>query len=247
MPEFEFPTEIIDLPSKGLVYPKESPLSKGQIELKYMTAKEEDILTSQSLIKKGLVLDKLFDSLIVTKGVKSADLVVGDKNAVMVAARVLAYGAQYNATVETQEGPKEVTFDLSDVKFKDIDETVEYKGNNFEMELPASKLKVTFKILTGHEEAAITKDIEAINKSGGSAEITTRLRYMITSVDGQSGKATISKFVSNMLSQDSLALRRKYADVSPDIDLTQEIEVGGDMVKVDIPMTVRFFWPDSTV
>ena len=247
MPEFEFPTEIIDLPSKGLVYPKESPLSKGQIELKYMTAKEEDILTSQSLIKKGLVLDKLFDSLIVTKGVKSADLVIGDKNAVMIAARVLAYGPQYSAQVDTPDGQKEVTFDLSDVKFKEIDETIDYKGNSFEMELPASKLKVKFKVLTGQEETNITKDIAAINKSGGSAEITTRLRYMITSIDGQTDKTTINKFVSNMLSQDSLALRKRYAEVSPDVDLTQEIEIGGELVRVDIPMTIRFFWPDSSV
>ena len=247
MPEFEFPTEIIDLPSKGLVYSKESPLSKGQVELKYMTAKEEDILTSQNLIKKGIVLDKLFDSLIVTKGVSSNDLVVGDKNAVMVAARVLAYGAEYNATVDTPEGPKEVTFDLSDVKFKEMSEDINYKDNNFKMELPASKLKVTFKILTGHDEGQISKDIKAISKSGSSAEITTRLRYMITGIDGQTDKPTINKFVTNMLSQDSLALRRRYSDISPDIDLSQEIEIGGEMVKVDIPMTVRFFWPDSTI
>ena len=112
MPEFEFPTETIDLPSQGLVYPKDSPLSTGKIELKYMTAKEEDILTSQNLIKKGIVLDKLFDSLIVTKGVKQSQLVIGHKNAVMMAARVLAYGAEYKAMVEGPDGPVETTFDL---------------------------------------------------------------------------------------------------------------------------------------
>ena len=90
--EFQFPTETIDLPSDGKVYPKDSPLSSGKIDIKYMTAKEEDILTSQNLIKKGLVIEKLLDSLILTKGVKSEDLVIGDKNAVMVAARILAYG-----------------------------------------------------------------------------------------------------------------------------------------------------------
>ena len=158
MPEFEFPTEVIDLPSKGLVYPEKSPLRDGKIELKYMTAKEEDILSSQNLIKKGVVLDKLFDSLIVTKGVKQADLVVGDKNAIMIAARVLAYGAEYKAQVEGPEGPEEVSFDLTKVKYKDLSKDVDYSANEFTMELPVSKLNISFKVLTGTDEANITKD-----------------------------------------------------------------------------------------
>ena len=247
MPDFEFPTEVIDLPSKGLVYPKDSPLSKGQIELKYMTAKEEDILSSQNLIKKGIVLDKLFDSLIVSPGVKQTDLVVGDKNAVMMAARVLAYGPQYKAQIQGPDGPEEVSFDLTKINYKKINKDVDYSENKFEMELPVSKLKITFKILTGAEENKITQDLAAVNKSGGSAEVTTRLRYMITSVDGKSDKPTINKFVTNMLSQDSLALRKYYAEISPDVELEQEVELGGEMVKVNIPMTVRFFWPDSSV
>ena len=247
MPEFEFPTEVIDLPSKGLVYPKDSPLSKGQIELKYMTAKEEDILTSQNLIKKGIVLDKLFDSLIVTKGVKQSNLVLGDKNAVMVAARVLAYGAEYNATVQGPDGPVEHVFDLSKVKFKELDKKLDYSKGVFDMELPVSKLPVKFKILTGEDEQKINADLEASKKTGQSAEITTRIRYMLTAVDGQEDRATINKFANNILSQDSLALRRRYAEVSPDIELNQEIEIGGEMVKVNIPMTPRFFWPDSSI
>ena len=142
MANFEFPTETIDLPSKGLVYPEKSPLRSGQIEIKYMTAKEEDILSSQNLIKKGVVLDRLFDSLIVTKGVKQADLVVGDKNAVMIAARVLAYGAQYPATVETDDGPMEVTFDLSDVKFEIIDDEDSIHINSNSQKENNSKEKV---------------------------------------------------------------------------------------------------------
>ena len=247
MPDFEFPTEVIDLPSKGLVYPKSSPLSKGQIELKYMTAKEEDILTSQNLIKKGIVLDKLFDSLIVTKGVKQSHLVLGDKNAVMVAARVLAYGADYTAQVQGPDGPVEHTFDLSKVSFKKLDEKVDYSKGEFSLELPVSKLPITFKILTGDDESKINTDLEASKKTGQSAEITTRIRYMLTSVDGQTDRSVINKFVNNMLSQDSLALRRKYAELSPDVELNQEIEIGGELVKVDIPMTPRFFWPDSSI
>lgn len=247
MPEFEFPTETIDLPSQGLVYPKDSPLSSGKIELKYMTAKEEDILTSQNLIKKGIVLDKLFDSLIVTKGVKQSDLVLGDKNAVMIASRVLAYGAEYKATVQSPDGPIETIFDLTKIEYKKMDKKVDYSKGIFDMELPASKLSIQFKILTGADESNINKDLEATKKTGMSAEITTRMRYMIVSVDGKSDKPTINKFVTNMLSQDSLALRRYYAEVSPDIELNQKIEIGGELVKVDIPMTPRFFWPDSSI
>jgi hypothetical protein len=92
MSEYKFPTEVIDIPSGGKVYSKESPLADGKIEIKYMTTKEEDILMSENLIKKGVVIDKLLDSLIVTKGVNQASLVLGDKNAVLVASRILAYG-----------------------------------------------------------------------------------------------------------------------------------------------------------
>ena len=99
MAENKFPTEVIDLPSQGKVYPKDSPLSDGKLELKYMTTREEDILMSENLIKKGMVIDKLLQSLIVTKGVKQEDLVLGDKNAVLVAARILAYGPEYNLSL----------------------------------------------------------------------------------------------------------------------------------------------------
>ena len=88
MSEHKFPTEVIDLPSGGKVYPKDSPLADGKIELKYMTTKEEDILMSQNLIKKGVVIDKLLDSLIVTEGVNQDNLLLGDKN-VLVASRIL--------------------------------------------------------------------------------------------------------------------------------------------------------------
>ena len=122
MAEHKFPTEVIDLPSLGKVYPKDSPLSDGKIELKYMTAKEEDILTSQNLIKKGVVITKLLDSLILTEGVKCDDLVLGDKNAVMVAARILAYGPEYTCQVvnpNTNE-TKNHTFNLTDCPFNNL-------------------------------------------------------------------------------------------------------------------------------
>ena len=243
----KFPSEIIDLPSKGLVYPKDSPLRSGQIEVKYMTAREEDILTSQNLISKGLVVDKLLESLILTEKVNIDDLVLGDKNAVMVAARILAYGSDYTCQVinpNTLE-PFTHTFSLTDCPFKTLPEGID--GNDFEVELPFSKNKVNYKILTGKEEKAISNEIEQIKKIGTEVipELTTRLRYIITAVDGNTDKNVINNTVQNMLARDSFFLRSELLRVSPDIDMVTEVEAGGETVKVDIPMTANFFWPSS--
>lgn len=247
MANFEFPTETIDLPSKGLVYPEKSPLRSGQIEIKYMTAKEEDILSSQNLIKKGVVLDRLFDSLIVTKGVKQADLVVGDKNAVMVAARVLAYGPKYEATVNHEGQQHEVIFDLSNIDYKPLDPDVDYDGNKFPFKLPKAGLDITLRLFSGKEESIADKEIAATQKTGVASTVTSRLRQMITAVGEDTSPSTINKLVTNMLSTDSLAVREYYNRIQPDVILEQEVDIGGDVVKVDIPMTVRFFWPDAGV
>ena len=248
MAEHKFPTEVIDLPSQGKVYPKDSPLADGKLELKYMTTKEEDILMSQNLIKKGVVIDKLIDSLIVTKGVNQNDLVLGDKNAILVAARILAYGPEYTCKVSNPNNPEqqvEHTFDLSQCPFKETIDDVDYSGNSFEYETPVGKTKLKFKILTGKDEAKIEKDIKQSSKFGYNTDITTRLRYMITEVSGDSTPEMITAYTQNMLARDSIAFRKYVADISPDIELTQEIELGGETVSVSIPLTVEFFWPSS--
>ena len=212
-----------------------------------MTAREEDILTSQNLIKKGLVIDKLLDSLIITEGVKCDDLVLGDKNAVMVAARVLAYGPEYECEIENPNTGKTFShvFNLADCPFKKLPDDI--NDNKFEMELPVSKAKVGFKLITGKEEKLIEAELKGIKKTGVqvSPELTTRLKHTITSVNGDGDKGVINQFVQNMLSRDSLELRKYINNISPDIELVQEIELEGDTVKVDIPMTVNFFWPNS--
>ena len=248
MSELKFPTEVIDLPSGGKVYGKESPLAEGKLEIKYMTTKEEDILMSENLIKKGVVIDKLLDSLIVTKGVTSDDLIIGDKNAVLVAARILAYGPEYKVEVTNPNNPDqqvEHTFDLTECPFKQAVDGVDYSGNSFDYETPISKTKIKFKILTGKDEKLIDKDVKQSKKFGYNAEITTRLRYTITEVDGDNKPETITAFSQNMLARDSMALRNYIQEISPDIDLTSEIEIGGESVSVSIPLTVGFFWPKS--
>ena len=248
MSEHKFPTEVIDLPSEGKVYPKESPLSSGQLELKYMTTREEDILMSENLIKKGIVIDKLLDSLIVTKGVKQDDLILGDKNAVLVASRILAYGPEYTVEVTNPNDVDEKiehTFDLSKCPFKELSKDVDYSDNSFDFTTPVGKNKLKFKLLTGADETLIEKDIKQSSKFGVSSDISTRLRYIVTEVDGDTKSSTINEFIQNLLARDSVALRNYIRDISPDIDLTSEVEIGGETVSVSIPLTVEFFWPQS--
>ena len=248
MSEHKFPTEVIDLPSQGKVYPKDSPLSSGKLELKYMTTREEDILMSENLIKKGVVIDKLLDSLIVTKEVKQEDLILGDKNAVLVAARILAYGPEYTCEVTNPNDVDEKiehTFDLSQCPFKELPKDVDYSDNSLEFTTPVGKNKLKFKLLTGADEVLIEKDLRQSSKFGYNTEISTRLRYTVIEVDGDSKPETISEFTQNLLARDSVALRNYIRDISPDIDLTSEVEMGGEAVDVSIPLTVEFFWPQS--
>ena len=248
MSEHKFPTEVIDLPSQGKVYPKDSPLAEGKIELKYMTTREEDILMSQNLIKKGVVIDKLLDSLIVTKGVKQTDLILGDKNAVLVAARILAYGPEYNVEVTNPndlDQKVQHTFDLSKCPFKELPKDVDYTNNSFDYTTEIGKNKLKLKLLTGADETLIEKELTQSKKYGYDSDISTRLRYIVTEVDGDSKPETITSFTQNMLARDSVALRNYIKEISPDIDMTSEIEIGGETVSVSIPLTVEFFWPQT--
>ena len=243
----QYHSETIDLPSEGRVYSKDSPLASGKIEIKYMTAKEEDILTSQNLIKKGVVIDRLLDSLIMTPNISQNDLILGDKNAVMVAARVLAYGPEYTTEIinpDTDEKTQH-TFNLADCPFKKLPDDV--SGNEFEIELPTSKISIKFRLLTGKEEKQIDQQVASSKKIGLqiSSELTTRLKYSVISVDGETDKPKINNFIDNMLARDSLVLRNKIVEISPDIEMKQEIDLGDEMVEVDIPLTIEFFWPSA--
>jgi len=260
--DYKFPTEIIELPSKGLIYPKDNPLASGKIELKYMTAKEEDILTTQSYIKDGTVLDRLFQSLIVSNGeglpIKYVDLVVGDKNAIMIASRILGYGKEYNVEVTdpfSGEKQKE-TIDLTQFENKEYDgsKQTELHKNEFEFELPQSKRIITFQLLTESKERKVKHELESAKKQSKkmgdvtSKELTTRLKNMIVSVEGESDRNVINRFVDNELfAQDSKALRSYIKQVGPDIDLTWEFisDATGDRKEMSMPMDTNFFWPES--
>ena len=248
MAEYKFPTEVVDLPSKGLLYPKDSPLSSGKVEIKYMTAKEEDILTSANLIKKGIVVEKLIEALIVDKSIKSNELLIGDKNAVLIASRILAYGKEYEVEIAGQR----VEVDLTQLSDNKLDESLVVDGKNeFEFELPATKRKLTFKLLTSGDEKEIEKEIEGYRKVGDGIgyDLTTRLKSQIISVDGDDKKTTINNFVDNeFLSRDSIAFREYLNKISPDVDMTSTyIDSDGIEKEFTVPMTVTFLWPAAGV
>jgi hypothetical protein len=245
MSEFKLPTEQVELPSKGLVYPETNPLSSGVIEMKYMTAKEEDILTNQNYIKDGTVIDKLLKSLIVSK-VNYDDLIVGDRNAIMIAARVLGYGKDYTFTFLN----KEETVDLSQIEPRYLSEDmIPTKGvNKFSFKLPTTGVTIEYKLLTGSDDKKIRQEIKGLQKinKNVSPEISTHLKYMILSVDGNEENKTIREFVDNyMLARDSKALRDHIKNTQPDIDLTFKYERdNGEDGEASIPITTNFFWPD---
>ena len=237
--EKNFATEIIELPSQGLVYPEDNPLSSGKVEMKYMTAREEDILTNQSYIQKGTVIDKLLQALIVSK-IDYNDLVVGDKNALMVAARVLGYGKDYTFDFDGQE----YTIDLSQIDNKPFE--CPNKGvNEFSYTLPSTGTEITYKILSHGDELKIQNELEGLKKLNKNSipELSTRLKHIITSVNGDRETKTIRNFVDNhLLARDSRELRRHIKEVQPDVDLT--FFPDGTENRVDIPIGLRFFWPD---
>jgi hypothetical protein len=247
MSEFKFPTEMVELPSKGLLYPSTSPLTAGQIEMKYMTAREEDILTNQNYIKQGVVIEKLLKSLIITK-IDYDELVTGDKNAIMIAARVLGYGKDYSFKI----GDEVVTVDLTQCPMKYLDESKVTKGiNSFEYTFPSTGNTITYKILTGKDEKQIQAEIEGLKKidKNASAELSTRLKYLIISVNGNEDKKTIREFVDNyLLAKDSRAFREHLKTTQPDVELTAKYtNENGVEEDIDIPITANFFWPDSGI
>jgi hypothetical protein len=243
--KLNIPTEVVELPSKGLLYSKDSPLSSGKVEMKYMTAREEDILTNQNYIKNGTVIDKLLQSLIVSK-IDYNDLLVGDKNAIMLAARILSYGSKYEFNYDEVEQ----SIDLSTLEAKPLhsDYTRAVK-NEFSFTLPHSKNNITFKLLNHGDENKIEQEIKGLQKINKNTtnDVTVRFNYIITSINGSTERSDIRDFVNNyFLAKDAREFRKYYNEISPDMDLTVYITNSeGREEAVDLPVGVNFFWPDA--
>jgi hypothetical protein len=250
---FDFPTQVISLPSEGRCYAESNPLSKGTLEIKYMTAREEDILADRNLINKGVVLQKLLEAVVVQPGVTADDLVVGDINAVYLATRMLGYGPEYDVEVtDPFSGEKQkVTVDLSTLQTKDINLDILNPQNRYDLTLPVSKKKLVVRLLTHKDEKDINAEIQALERltkgKSSSSDVTTRFKYMIVEVDGNSDRGFINKFVPNMLAGDTKALRNFFKEISPDIDMKFEFtsELTGETEALDIPFGISFFYPTT--
>jgi hypothetical protein len=242
MNENKFPTEIVELPSKGLVYPEGHPLRSGKVEMKYMTAKEEDILTNQNLISKGIVLDKLLEALTLN-AFDIKDLIAGDKNAILISSRILGYGKDYTFTYDG----KDYTIDLSTLENKTFNTNLISNKGTIKYTFPNSGTEIEFKLLSSKDEEKLKQEIEGYKKinKDSSPEVTTRLKNHIVSVNGDSDKNTIKDFVDNyLLASDSRSFRTYIKEISPDINLTYKLNVNGVEEDIDIPISLNFFWPD---
>lgn len=253
--ESKYPTEEVGLPSKGYFYPENNPLYCGRVEIKMMTAREEDILMSQDLIKSGKALDKLLSSLIVDKNIRSEDILISDKNALFLAVRRLAYGDTYGPIVincPSCNKQQKITVNLSSFKENEINFDKFTRGQNrFEFELPYSKRVITYKLLTQKDDDAIDAEILSMKKVNKefSHGITTRFKHIITSVDGNDDKIFIRKFVDEeLMSRDSLALRNYIKDNTPDIDMGFDFKCNNENCneerKMVTPIGPEFFWPE---
>lgn len=249
--KFTVPTEMVDLPSQGLVYEKENELSSGKVEMKYMTAKEEDILTNMNLLRKGTAIEQALKSLIKSP-INYEDLLIGDRNGLMIAARILGYGKDYTfkyANPRTGE-EESITIDLQDLKYKQIDTELFNNGNEFEFTLPFSKNVITFKLLTVGDDKKIDEEIKGIKKAVGTEAglISTRLKHQILSINGDRSIKSIRDFIDQgyLLAKDAIELRRHIAKITPDIDTSITFTTSdGTDVTMDMPMTAEFFFPGS--
>jgi len=245
---FVVPTEFVELPSQGRFYAEGHPLhGKDSIEIKQMTAKEEDILTSRTLLKKGVALEKLIESLIVDKTINPSSLLIGDRNAIIIAARVSGYGNDYITSVQCPscETKQQYEFDLNDahIQHGTISEDygiTDYGDGTIGCILPRTQAEVRARLLTGKEEMALT----ITKKSEGL--ISKQLRSIVLSVNGDSSPQAINYLVENMPSRDSRHLRMVIRQATPDVDLTQQFSCTncGHTQEMEVPLTADFFWPD---
>lgn len=250
---FEVPLESVPLPSNGVVYPSESALHmKETVEIRSMTAREEDILTSRALIKKGTVITELIKSCLIDKKIYVPDMLAGDRNAIMVALRITGYGAEYAVEADC---PKcnvrsKQEFNLGDMPIKRLQIEPVTKGQNvFEFKLPVTKKTVNFKFLTGRDEEEISTIQERTKKQGALADniVTNRLQFAIVSIDGKTDRSAINGFIRNMPARDSMSLRKFIDANEPGIDMKGNFDCPScsDVNEVRVPLGASFFWPDA--
>ena len=251
---FEVPVETVPLPSGGAVYPEGSPLHGAEtLDIKAMTAREEDILTSRALIKKGTVISTLLSSCLTDKSIDVDSMISGDRNALMTAIRITGYGAGYTCEVDCPAcGEKnKQEFNLGELPLKRLNlEPVVPGANLFEFFLPMSKKKVQFKFLTGADELEISQEAERRKKKLGmdsDSLVTTRLQYSVLAVDAIKDRNKVQQFVRNMPAGDSRALRKFMDENEPGIEMKSWMTCSScsEQSEVRLPLGASFFWPDA--
>ena len=250
---FRVPTELVPLPSFGLVYPPNSPLHNiKEIEIRYMTAADEDILTSRSLLRSGKAIDAVLKNCILDARINPEELLSGDKNALITFLRVSGYGPEYKVEIDCPscEETSKYEFDLSQLEMKTLDiEPMEKGENRIHIQLPTGT-HIEFKFLNSAVEKEISDAQDRIKRSTNSPvdrNVTTRLKNTIISIDGNTDSSLINQYVDTLNVRDSRALRKYMEDNTPDIDMKQEFNCPhcGHRGEVDVPISVGFFWPDE--
>jgi hypothetical protein len=245
---FEVPFDVIELPSKGLLYPGKN----NTVKVQYLTAADENVLTSPNLIKNGKVIDVLLDRKIKEFPIPVKEMLVGDRNSIMVWLRATGYGEIYPVKLTDPNTFEEFDYDvdLNNLKSKPLGAEPDENGL-FEFELPRSKKKVKFKLLTVADESSIVKKSEARNKavkSQVSNTLTYRLEAQIQSIDGNDDKSFIAQYIQVMPAYDSLKFREYSDKIEPGIDLTVDVEgPSGETFPSTVPIGLDFFWPNAGV
>jgi len=198
------------------------------------------------LVEKGIVLDQLIQSLLIDKSINAKTLFGGDRNAILLNARINGYGADYKATSQCT-GCGHFTnaeFNLENIKNKEINTDGEPV-----VELPKTKYPVTFRYLTAHEEELLQKEVEKRSKLGyGDNALTTFLKFIITSINGvKTTDSSINEFIENMPAADAKHIKNCYVDTKPDVDFFLEVECEScsHTERREVPITAQFFWPQS--
>ena len=250
MTEFMYPTEVIQLPSQGKIYPEGHPLREngGKLDVKYMTAKEEDILTNTNLISNGTVVDVLMNSLVIHEGIKAKDLSTGDLNAVLLASRVLAYGKEYPVEISCGKCDTKIDHNIDLSTLQIPEEVVDTNSEGHYSFSTPSGLDVVVKTLTRKEEMQLEKDVKAVeSKLGTSSMVTSRLKKIIVSINGVTDKNELSNMVDNLVIRDTKFIRKEFDNINPSVDMSLETECTncGHVITGGVPIGINFLWPDA--
>ena len=249
---FSTPTEFVELPSQGEFYPEGHPLhGEDTIEIRYMTAKDEDILSSKALLKKGIAIDRLLERIIIDKRVKPAELLIGDKNALIVAARISGYGSMYDTkvTCPTCSQPQDYSFTLENLalkKLREHDGVTKTDNGTFMVELPLSRVHAELRLLTGHDERKLFKINEGKKKHKlEETPMADMLKLLVVSLNGIVEPGQVNAFLDSMPALDSRHIRSQYKLIAPNVDFGAVFQCDNCdyLGELEVPLTADFFWP----